>query len=66
MKFTKKELKLIKELNLIQSEYFEVGDEICHYNNFKAGLHFFFTATEDDEETYSGKNGTYLIKQKTI
>lgn len=48
--------------NLEQTTIFKIGDEICHWNNFKQGLLLFFIATDSDVENYSGKNGTYYRK----
>jgi hypothetical protein len=56
-------MKIIK----VRCKKFKEGDCICHANNYKAGLPLFFMATEDDVDSYSGKNGWYYkLKIKQI
>jgi len=53
----------MKNLNNLENTLtFKVGDEICHWNNYKNGIFIFFIANSDDVKNYSGKNGSYYRK----
>lgn len=53
----------MKEIaKLVECTEFEVGDVICHKNNFlpELGLMIFFKATDYDVKNYSGKKQVYI------
>tara|TARA_R110000823_G_scaffold214021_1_gene343852 strand:- start:56258 stop:56590 length:333 start_codon:yes stop_codon:yes gene_type:complete len=54
------------DINIIKTETFKIGDNICHIKNFMVGLPLFFKATDYDVKEYSGKNGIYLLKQNGV
>lgn len=45
---------------IVSTTTFEIGDKLCHINNYNNGWISFLIATQGDVEEYSGKNGIYL------
>jgi hypothetical protein len=54
---------ILKENEELVTE-FEVGDVVCHIDNYKNGLIYFFTATAYCVKHYSGRKFSKYIRKK--